>query len=72
MHEDKRTCQVIPDCGSERFTCNNAGGTRKDCIPIAWRCDQQKDCEDGSDEEDCPQCSPDQFRCQVSIKLIIF
>ncbi|KAG5877087.1 hypothetical protein JTB14_015462 [Gonioctena quinquepunctata] len=63
-NKDKRTCQITPDCGNDRFTCNMAGRDTRECIPIAWKCDRQKDCADGSDELDCPKCSPNQFRCQ--------
>uniref|UniRef100_A0A1B0FQL0 Uncharacterized protein n=1 Tax=Glossina morsitans morsitans TaxID=37546 RepID=A0A1B0FQL0_GLOMM len=32
-------------CEEGRFRCNNGN-----CIPNRWRCDQENDCADGSDE----------------------
>ncbi|XP_056645747.1 low-density lipoprotein receptor-related protein 6 [Diorhabda sublineata] len=63
LNDDKRTCVVPPHCGDDRFTCNMPEKDKTECIPIAWKCDRQKDCGDGSDEADCPKCLPDQFRC---------
>lgn len=37
-------------CSSEEFTCRSGTGT---CIPLAWMCDQNRDCPDGSDEMSC-------------------
>ena len=36
-------------CHPDEFKCNVGG-----CIPLSWKCDGQKDCEDESDEpKDC-------------------
>lgn len=40
---------LIPEsrtCTSTEFRCKTGR-----CVPISWRCDGEKDCSDGSDEE---------------------
>lgn len=36
------------ECADGQFQCRN-----KRCIPTIWRCDDDDDCSDNSDEEDC-------------------
>ncbi|KAJ4936464.1 hypothetical protein JOQ06_001056, partial [Pogonophryne albipinna] len=38
------------ECEDGQFQCNN-----KRCIPTIWRCDDDDDCSDNSDEENCRQ-----------------
>ncbi|KAI5612531.1 low-density lipoprotein receptor-related protein 8 isoform X1 [Silurus asotus] len=50
------------ECEDGQFQCKN-----KKCIPTIWRCDDDDDCSDNSDEEDCPvkqTCPPDKFDCR--------
>ncbi|CAF0896589.1 unnamed protein product [Rotaria sordida] len=39
------TC-LTTNCTSNEFTCKSNG----QCVPLNWKCDQIKDCSDGSDE----------------------
>lgn len=39
------------ECEDGQFQCNN-----KRCIPTLWRCDDDDDCSDNSDEENCRKC----------------
>ncbi|MCJ8731875.1 hypothetical protein PDJAM_G00204960 [Pangasius djambal] len=49
------------ECEDGQFQCKN-----KRCIPTIWRCDDDDDCADNSDEEDCLKstCDPAEFACQ--------
>ncbi|XP_076086554.1 basement membrane-specific heparan sulfate proteoglycan core protein-like isoform X4 [Mytilus galloprovincialis] len=52
----------VGPCGVGQATCRNG-----QCIPIDYRCDGDKDCEDNSDEDSCTAsaiCEPNEFRCR--------
>ncbi|KAM6962531.1 low-density lipoprotein receptor-like [Aplochiton taeniatus] len=53
---------VLPACQDSKFRCSNGR-----CIPSAWECDGNRDCEDGSDEVRCGphQCEKDEFACST-------
>ncbi|KAK2501475.1 hypothetical protein MC885_018360 [Smutsia gigantea] len=44
----------VKECEEDQFRCRN-----ERCIPSVWRCDEDDDCSDNSDEDDCrewPAC----------------
>ncbi|XP_045126059.1 very low-density lipoprotein receptor-like isoform X3 [Portunus trituberculatus] len=51
-------------CSITSFACR---GSEEKCIPLAWKCDNVKDCHDGSDEDPllCPAkpCYKTELRC---------
>nr|XP_045620165.1 low-density lipoprotein receptor-related protein 6-like [Procambarus clarkii] len=64
LADDLKTCINPPSCQPEEFRCHSGSA---DCIPLKWRCDGQAECEDKSDEFNCPlpMCQS-QFRCKNS------
>ncbi|XP_022533536.2 low-density lipoprotein receptor-related protein 8 isoform X1 [Astyanax mexicanus] len=58
LHSGKGT---EAECEDGQFQCKN-----QRCIMSIWRCDDDDDCSDNSDEEDCLRktCAPSEFACQ--------
>jgi len=67
---------VTASCPADQWQCNNT-----QCIPAAWRCDESFDCNDHSDEVNCPgrkskdgrtsnECHPDEFQCRTGSQCI--
>lgn len=42
-------------CPPEKFDC---GGSTSKCVSMSWRCDGERDCENGADEEQCAAGKP--------------
>lgn len=58
----------LRNCTAEEFRCTN-----HKCIPKAWKCDNDDDCGDGSDEpSECVnvECRKGWTRCATSYRCI--
>ncbi|XP_077561431.1 low-density lipoprotein receptor-like isoform X4 [Haemaphysalis longicornis] len=57
-----RTVSATNQCSTSQFKCSR----HDKCIPKTWRCDDEDDCGDGSDEENCEKrtCSEMEFACK--------
>uniref|UniRef100_H0ZG60 LDL receptor related protein 8 n=1 Tax=Taeniopygia guttata TaxID=59729 RepID=H0ZG60_TAEGU len=51
---------AVKECEENQFQCRN-----ERCIPAIWKCDEDDDCSDNSDEADCPKktCAESDFTC---------
>ncbi|MPD06664.1 Low-density lipoprotein receptor-related protein 1B [Portunus trituberculatus] len=43
-----------PQCQADEFRCKSNGV----CVPGTFQCDDEADCDDGSDEDDCSPTIP--------------
>ncbi|XP_029474191.1 low-density lipoprotein receptor-related protein 8 isoform X2 [Rhinatrema bivittatum] len=59
-HLPKETAGTTKECEENQFLCRN-----ERCIPSIWRCDEEDDCSDNSDEDGCPKktCAETDFTC---------
>lgn len=59
---DMRTCRL------NEVSCG-AGSSL--CIPVSWKCDGEKDCDNGEDEVNCGRCKPTtRYRSEGDQRLI--
>lgn len=58
----------IMTCSHEEFMCAD----KSQCISARWFCDRENDCDDGSDEHECPDttCEVNYFQCETSLHCI--
>ncbi|TWW72864.1 Low-density lipoprotein receptor-related protein 8 [Takifugu flavidus] len=55
------------ECEDGQFQCNN-----RRCIPTIWRCDDDDDCSDNSDEENCLASSGSGWNPSPRMQLLLW
>ncbi|XP_063218375.1 vitellogenin receptor isoform X2 [Bacillus rossius redtenbacheri] len=59
LDHDGRTCSTPVHCQKTEIKCQQDNL----CIPLKLRCNRQKDCPSGEDEENCVLCAEEEFQC---------
>jgi len=55
-----------PGCEDNEFECHDGS----DCVPPEEMCDGENNCDDGTDEADCPEPEPEEFCCADGIGCV--
>ena len=67
LSADEKTCVPPPSCAEGQFRCRTG---KINCIAQSLVCNGQIDCEDSSDEINCPVCDPPHFKCSIGGQCI--
>uniref|UniRef100_UPI00358DDFAF very low-density lipoprotein receptor-like n=1 Tax=Myxine glutinosa TaxID=7769 RepID=UPI00358DDFAF len=61
MHQRGHASPASSSCDPTQLACANGR-----CVPVAWRCDRDDDCGDGTDERHCMlrTCGESEFTCR--------
>ena len=54
------------DCEDGQFQCSN-----QRCIPAIWKCDDDDDCSDNSDEENCRKWGKSDLKMDVLLRMAL-
>ncbi|UYV68183.1 hypothetical protein LAZ67_5003286 [Cordylochernes scorpioides] len=70
LPERWRRCIESQACQKDLFDCRSSNNQRTKCIPMEWTCDDNRDCDYGTDEklELCLSrinCSNEEFKCKI-------
>jgi len=64
---DDKTCVHPPTCTADQFACKSGA---VNCVSQKFLCDGHNDCQDASDEINCPKCQPSDYKCPKTVMCI--